>query len=78
MFSRKHVECEVEIEGKRLTNIREQAYLGVALSEDGKMECELEQRIGAAMRAAVAVRSQVFENSELGRSAKMLAYDGMI
>ena len=58
VFGKKDVECKVEIKGQRLTNVREQVYLGVALSEDGKMECELE-RIGAAMRAAGAVRSQV-------------------
>ena len=55
--SRKHVECNVEIEGQRLTNVREQVYLRVALCEDNKMECELEGRIGAAMKSAGAVRS---------------------
>ena len=28
VFSRKHVECNVEIAGQRLTNVREQVHLG--------------------------------------------------
>ena len=62
VFSREHVECNVEIAGQRLTNVREHAGpLGMAQSDDSKMECELERRIGAVMRTAGAVRSQVFE-----------------
>ena len=71
-FSRKQVDC------CKLDNVRKQAYLGVILSEDGKMECELEMRIGAALSAAGAVRSQVVETRELSRSAKMLVYKAMI
>ena len=64
-----YVVCNVQIEGQKLTNVREQVYLGVALSKDDKSECELGRRIGAAMKAAGAVRSQVFENRELSRRA---------
>ena len=39
--------------------------MGGILSEDGRMECELEKRIGAALSATAAVRSQVFESREL-------------
>ena len=42
------------------------------------MECELEKRIGAALSAMGAVRSQVFESRKLSRSAKMLVYKVMI
>ena len=42
------------------------------------MECELERIIRAAMEAAGAVRSQVFENKELSRSAKMLVYNQIV
>ena len=62
----------------KLDNVRKQAYLGVSLSEDGKMECELEMRIGAALSAAGAVTGQVVETRELSRSAKMLVYKAMI
>ena len=48
------------------------------LSEDGRKECKLEKRIGAALSAVGAVRSQAFESRELSRSAKMLVYKAMI
>ena len=78
VFSRKQVDCSVEVDGRKLENVRKQTYLGVILSEDGKMDCELEKRIGAALSAAGAVRSQVFESREMSRSAKMLVYKAMI
>ena len=78
VFSRKQVDCSVEVDGRKLENVGKQTYLGVILSEDGRMECELEKRIGAALSAAGAVRSQVFESRELSRSAKMLVYKAMI
>ena len=78
VFSRKQVDCSVEVDGQKLENVGKQTYLGVILNEDGRMECELEKRIGAALSAAGAVRSQVFESRELSRSAKMLVYKAMI
>ena len=78
VFSRKQVDCSVEVDGRKLENVGKQTYLGVILSEDGRMECELEKRIGAALSTAGAVRSQVFESRELSRSAKILVYKAMI
>ena len=60
VFSRKQVDCNVEVDGRKLENVRKQTYLGVILSEDGRMDCELEKRIRAALSVAGAVRSQVF------------------
>ena len=42
------------------------------MSNDGRVDCELEKKIGAALSAVGAARSQVFESRELSRSAKML------
>ena len=67
----------MEVDGRKLENVGKQTYLGVILNEEGRMECELEKRIGAALSAAGAVRSQVFESREL-RSAKILVYKAMI
>ena len=74
VFSRQQVDCKEEIEGQILTNVRKQTYLGVVLSENGRLECELENRIGTALSAAGAVKSRVWESRELSRSAKMLVY----
>ena len=37
-----------------MKNVRKQTYSGVILSEDGRMNCELEKRIGGALSAAGA------------------------
>ena len=34
---------------KWMENVRKPTYLGVILSEDGRLECDLEKRIGAAL-----------------------------
>ena len=47
------------------------------MSKDERMDCELEERIGATLSAAGALRSQVFESRKLSRSAKMLMYKAM-
>ena len=54
VFSREPTECKVEVGGLRLEQARETVYLGVRLSENGRMESELERRIG---RAATVVGS---------------------
>ena len=58
VFSRKQVDCSVKVDGRKLENVGEQTYLGVILSEDGRMECELEKRIGAALSTAGAVEAR--------------------
>ena len=36
VFSRVPAECNIEIDGERLKNVKETVYLGVKLSEDGR------------------------------------------
>lgn len=48
---RKHVDYNVEVVGRKMANVREKTYLGIVLSEDGRMECELKKIIGAALSA---------------------------
>ena len=67
VFSRKQVDCSMEVDGQKLENVGKQTYRGVILSEDGGMECDLEKRIGAALSAVGAVRSHVFESREVQR-----------
>ena len=40
IFSRVTAECNIEIDGERVKNVKEAVYLGVKLSEDGKMGSE--------------------------------------
>ena len=46
--SREPTECKVEVGDVQLEQARETVYVGVRLSENGRMESELEGRIGRA------------------------------
>ena len=41
VFSRAPTECNLEIDREKVKNVKETVYLGVKLSEDGKMESEV-------------------------------------
>ena len=53
-------------------------YLGVKFSEDGRLEGELERRIGIAMSTVGAMKAKVFENRGLSWKAKMQVYNAMV
>ena len=42
--------CKVEVDGHNVENVSEAVYLGVNVSEDGRMKGELERRIGIGIR----------------------------
>ena len=69
IFSRAPTECNLEIEGERVKNVKETVYLGVKLSEDGKLESEVERRIGMTMQAVGAMK-MMYESREISREAK--------
>ena len=56
VFSRAPAECNMEIDGKRVKNVKEIVYLGVKLSEDGKMGSEVERRIRMMMQTVGAIK----------------------
>ena len=61
----------VEVEGHNVGKVSEAVYLGVKFSEEGRMEGELERRIGIAMSTVRAMRAIVFENRGLSHKVKM-------
>ena len=56
VFSRVPTECNIEIDGERVKNVNKTVYLGVKLSEDGKMGSEVERRIGMTMQTVGAMK----------------------
>ena len=49
-------------------------YLGVRLSENGRMESELERRIGKAATVVGSLKKTAFRNKELSSETKMTVY----
>ena len=78
VFSREPTECKVEVGDVQLEQVRETVYLGVRLSENGRMESELERRINRAATIVVALRKTVFGNRELCSEAKMTVHDAVV
>ena len=60
VFSKVNTECKVEVEGVKIEQTRETVYLGVRLSENGRMESELERGIGMAPTTVGALRENQF------------------
>ena len=77
-ISRGTTGCKVEVEGHNVENVREAVYLGVKFSEDGRMEGQLERRIGIAMSTVRAMKAKVFGNRGLSWKAKMQVYNVMV
>ena len=78
VFSKDHTECKVVVEGVTIEQARETVCLGVRLSEKGRMESELERRIGMAATTVGALREPVFGNKELSTEAKLRVYNAVV
>ena len=77
VFSREPTECKVEVGDVQLEQAKETVYLGVRLSENGRIENELERRIGRATEEG-ALRRTVFGNRELSSESKMTVYNAVV
>ena len=66
------------VEGQVVKSVNEAVYLGVKFSSEGRMDGELDRRIGSAMSAFGALRENVFGTKKLSRRAKMEVYNAMV
>ena len=71
VISRKPTEYNIEIEEHCVKSVNETVYLGVKISADGRMEGELDTRIGSAMSAFGSLKKNVFGSRELSWKAKV-------
>ncbi|KAI3355946.1 hypothetical protein L3Q82_004492 [Scortum barcoo] len=70
------VACPLRVGGEVLPQVEEFKYLGVLFTSEGKMEREIDRRIGAASAGAVmrSVYRTVVVKKELSRKAKLSIY----
>ena len=61
-----------------MENASEAVCLGVKFSDDGRMEGELERRIGIAMSTVRAMKEKVFGNRGLSCKDKLQVYNAMV
>ena len=74
VLNRKRVECTLRVGDEILPQVEEFKYLGVLFTSEGRMEREIDRRIGAA--SAVMHRSVVVKR-ELSRKAKLSIYQSI-
>ena len=78
VVSRERMKCNIEVEEHSVERGEEVVYLEVRFSVDGRMEREVNRRIGMAMSAEGAMRKKVFGSRELSKKAKVEVNNAMV
>ncbi|KAI3358099.1 hypothetical protein L3Q82_003107 [Scortum barcoo] len=74
VLDRKRVACPLQVGGEVLPQVEEFKYLGVLFTSEGKMEREIDRRIGAVSAVMRLVYRTVVVKKELSRKAKLSIY----
>ncbi|WP_411913715.1 RNA-directed DNA polymerase [Vibrio sp. Y159] len=56
VLSRKRVDCPLQVRGEVLPQVEEFKYLGILFMSEGRMECEMDRRVGGASAVIWALR----------------------
>ncbi|TWW66946.1 hypothetical protein D4764_20G0009780 [Takifugu flavidus] len=70
----KKVECLLRVGEEVLPQVEEFKYLGILFTSEGRMEREIDRRIGAASAVMQALNRSVVMKKELSRKAKLSIY----
>ncbi|MEJ4486828.1 reverse transcriptase family protein [Enterococcus faecium] len=74
VLHRKQVVCPLQVGGEFLPQVEEFKYLGVLFTSEGRMEHEIDRRIGAAAGVMRSFYRSVVVKKELSRKAKLSIY----
>ncbi|KAI3356985.1 hypothetical protein L3Q82_003620 [Scortum barcoo] len=74
VLDRKRVACPLRVGGEVLPQVEEFKYLGVLFTSEGKMEREIDRRIGAASAVMRSVYRTVVVKKELSRKWRSSIY----
>ncbi|XP_051775984.1 uncharacterized protein LOC127526050 [Erpetoichthys calabaricus] len=77
VLSWKRVECPLRVGSEILPQVEEFKYLGVLFMSEGRMEREIDRRIGAASTVMRALHRSVVVKKELSRKAKLSIYQSI-
>ncbi|KAI3374665.1 hypothetical protein L3Q82_021237 [Scortum barcoo] len=76
VLDRKRVVCPLRVGGEVLPQVEEFKYLGVLFTSEGKMEREIDRRIGAASAVMRSVYRTVVVKKELSRKLRSSRFTG--
>ncbi|KAK3572444.1 hypothetical protein QTP86_032667 [Hemibagrus guttatus] len=74
---RKKVACTIQVGGELLPQVEEFKYLGVLFTSEGRMDREIDRRIGAAAAVMRSMYRSVVVKKELSRKAKLSIYQSI-
>ncbi|KAK3516271.1 hypothetical protein QTP70_007251 [Hemibagrus guttatus] len=77
VLDRKKVACTLQVGGKVLPQVEEFKYLGVLFTSEGRMDHEIDRRIGAAAAVMRSMYRSVVVKKELSRKAKPSIYQSI-
>ncbi|KAK0138170.1 putative uncharacterized transposon-derived protein F52C9.6 [Merluccius polli] len=77
VVNRKRVECTLRVGDEILPQVEEFKYLGVLFTSEGRMEREIDRRIGAASAVMWTLHGSVVMKRELSRKAKLSIYQSV-
>ncbi|KAK3530499.1 hypothetical protein QTP86_027775 [Hemibagrus guttatus] len=77
VLDRKKVACTVQVGGEVLPQVEEFKYLGVLFTREGRMDREIDRRIGAAAAVMRSMYRSVVVKEELSRKAKLSIYQSI-
>ncbi|KAK3514900.1 hypothetical protein QTP70_034583, partial [Hemibagrus guttatus] len=77
VLDRKKVACTLQVRGEVLPQVEEFKYLRVLFTSEGRMDREIDRRIGAAAAVMRSMYRSVVVKKELSRKAKLLIYQSI-
>ncbi|KAK3545823.1 hypothetical protein QTP70_015266, partial [Hemibagrus guttatus] len=77
VLDRKKVVCTLQVGGEVLPQVEEFKYLGVLFTSEGRMDREIDRRIGAAAAVMRSMYRSVVVKKELSWKAKLLIYQSI-
>ncbi|KAK3524866.1 hypothetical protein QTP86_010089 [Hemibagrus guttatus] len=77
VLDRKKVACTLQVGGEFLPQVEEFKYLGVLFMSEGRMDREVDRRIGAAAAVMRSMYRSVVVKKELSRKAKLSIYQSI-
>ncbi|KAK3518725.1 hypothetical protein QTP70_008916 [Hemibagrus guttatus] len=77
VLDRKKVACTLQVGGEFLPQVEEFKYLGVLFTSEGRMDREIDRRIGAAAAVMRSMYRSVVVKKELSRKAKLSIYQSI-
>ncbi|KAK3561731.1 hypothetical protein QTP86_012984 [Hemibagrus guttatus] len=77
VLDRKKVACTLQVGGEVLPQVEEFKYLGVLFTSEGRMDREIDRRIGAAAAVMRSMYRSVVVKKELSRKPKLSIYQSI-